>query len=227
MNCSKSLPGLLAAAAVCIAATATDVGAQARGRAGRGPSSVGRAVPRASAPRVYAPQRYYGGARRYYGNGRIVAYAPYRPYYYGYRPGLTIGFYAGYGYPYGYAGYYPYGYRSYYGGYGYGGYGYGSYGYGGYGYGPYGYPLPPPGYVSMRPGVAYGGVRIEGAPPDGQVFADGYYVGVVDDFDGTFQHMNLEAGAHKIEIRLGGQPPIEFDVNVLPGQTITFHAGIR
>jgi hypothetical protein len=51
-------------------------------------------------------------------------------------------------------------------------------------------------------------------------------VGVVDDFDGAFQHMNLEAGAHKIEIRLAGQAPIEFDVNVLPGQTITFHAGI-
>jgi hypothetical protein len=223
MNCSKSLPALLAAAAMCVAAT--DVSAQSRGRSGgHGPSSVGRAVPRASAPRVYGPQRYYGGAHRVIVSPRIVAYAPYRPYYYGYRPGISIGFYAGYGYPYGYpyGGYYPYGYRSYYGGYGYGGYGYG-----GYGYGPYGYPLPPASYVSMQPGVPYGGVRIQGAPPDAQVFADGYYVGVVDDFDGSFQHMNLEAGAHKIEVRVGGQPPIEFDVNVLPGQTITFHAGLR
>src|SRR5262245_1377790 len=224
MTCSKSFPVLLAAV-VCLAGTATDAGAQARARGPRGPV-VGRAVPRVYAPsRVYSPARVYAG--RYYGYPRVVGYAPYRPYYYGYRPGLTIGFFTGYGYPYGYPyygypyGYYPYGSRVAVGvgyGYGYGGYG--------YGYGPYGYPLPPPGYVSMQPGVAYGGVRIQGAPRDGQVFVDGYYVGIVDDFDGTFQHLNLEGGAHKIEIRLQGQQPLEFEVNVLPGQTITYHAGI-
>jgi hypothetical protein len=207
---SKSLPVLLAAAA-CLVGTASTADAQSRGRAvARGPV-VGRA-----APRVYAPSRVYGRVI----SPRIVGYAPYRPYYYGYRPGLTIGFYSGFGYPYGYPyyGYYPYGYRSY--------YGYSSYGYGGYGYGPYGYPLPPASYVSMQPGVAYGGVRIQGAPRDAQVFADGYYVGIVDDFDGITQHLNLEAGVHKIELRLPNQPPIEFDVNVQPGQTITYHAGI-
>jgi hypothetical protein len=183
---------------------------------------VGRAVPRGPA-HVYAPQRYYAPAHRgyygspYYYGPRVVGYAPYYPYYYPYRPGLTIGFYAGYGYPYGYAsygyGYSPYGYRSYYGA----------------AYGPYGYPLPPAGYVSMSPGQAYGGVRIQGAPLDAQVFVDGYYVGIVDDFDGTYQHVNLEAGRHQIEIRLpgGNVEPLTFDVNVQAGQTITYHAGIR
>jgi len=214
MNYSKVLPTMLTAV-VCLAAAPTDVFAQPRGHGGGGHVAAGRAVPRgyAGAPRVYAPYRYYGHVYRPY----VVGYAPYRPYYYPYRAGFTVGFYAGFGYPYGYPyyGYYPYGASAYYG-----------YGYP-YGYGPYyNYPLPPAGYMSMRPGVAYGGVRIQGAPPDGRVFVDGYYVGVVDDFDGPFQHLNLEPGVHKIEIRMGDEPGVAFDVNVQPGQTITYHAGM-
>jgi hypothetical protein len=231
MNYSKSIAALLLAGVVCVA-TPDIVTAQghSRGRAGGGHSggtTVGRAVPRGPAhvygpARVYGPGRYYGPAHRgYYYPARVVGYAPYYPYYYPYRAGLTLGFYAGFGYPYGYAsfgygypygGYYPYGYRSYYGS----------------GYGPYGYPLPPAGYVSMSPGHAYGGVRIQGAPLDAQVFVDGYYVGIVDDFDGTYQHLNLEAGRHQLEIRLpgGAAEPLTIDVNVVAGQTITYHAGI-
>src|SRR5207249_9574457 len=62
------------------------------------------------------------------------------------------------------------------------------------------YPTPPPGYLSVIPGRLYGGVRIPGAPRDAQVLVDGYYMGVVDEFDGVFQHMNLEVGPHHVEI---------------------------
>ena len=143
------------------------------------------------------------------GGGGGVRVAPrvgvrpyYRPYYYGPRFGL--GFYSGYPY-----GYYPYGY------YGYGlGYGY-PYGYG------YGYPY---GYVGGAYANSYGGVRITDAPEEAGVYADGYYVGTVGDFDGKFQHLNLEAGAHHIEIAPQGEPRIAFDVNIRPGQTITYRA---
>ena len=74
---------------------------------------------------------------------------------------------------------------------------------------------------------AYGGVRIQGAPHQAQVFVDGYYVGVVDDFDGAFQQLNLEAGAHELEIRIPGRAPSSYDVNVQPGQTMTIHAGFQ
>ena len=87
---------------------------------------------------------------------------------------------------------------------------------------PYGYT--PRGYYDPIPGRYYGGVRITGAPRDAQVFADGYFVGIVDDFDGIFQHMNLEAGPHHIEIQEADSEPIAFDVDVRPGQTITFRA---
>lgn len=87
---------------------------------------------------------------------------------------------------------------------------------------PYGYT--PRGYYDPLPGRFYGGVRITGAPRQAHVFADGYYVGIVNDFDGIFQHINLEAGPHHIEIEEPGFEPIAFDVVVQPGRTITFNA---
>jgi len=89
---------------------------------------------------------------------------------------------------------------------------------------PYGYT--PRSYYDPIPGRYYGGLRITGAPRDARVFADGYYVGIVDDFDGIFQHMNLEAGPHHIEVEAYGFEPIAFDVDVRPGQTITFRADL-
>ena len=127
----------------------------------------------------------------------IVNIVPSRPYSYRYRSGFSASFY--YGAP-------SYGYR----------YGYNPYG--------YGYAVPPAGYLSAVPGRLYGGVRITDAPRDAQVFVDGYYMGVVDEFDGVFQHMNLEAGPHHIEVREPGFEAIAFDVNVQPDQTITFRA---
>jgi len=159
-----------------------------------------RAVPRESQrPRVDVPR-----------GGRPTYVVPRRPYVYNYRPYV-------YRAPYGYR---PYGYRP---GWNLGlyfGAPYSAYGYPGYGYGPSaGY-----GYYSLVPGRSYGAVRIVDAPRDAQVLVDGYYAGVVDDYDGVFQHLNLEAGAHRIEIQIPGGPPISFDVRVRPGETVTYHA---
>jgi hypothetical protein len=201
---------IILSAAMCATLAATDAAAQRRGggggRPGGGGRTMGQAVPRGSVrgggPRVVSP--------------RVGVRAPYRSYsyrpYYRYRPGISLGFYAGYPF-YGY-GYYGYPYRYYGGPYGY----YGYYGY------PYAYGYPAAGYgYGYGYGNAYGGVRIEGAPPDAEVFADGYYVGIADDFDGAFQKLELEPGAHSIEVRAPGLPPTAFDVNIQPGRTVTFH----
>ena len=92
-----------------------------------------------------------------------------------------------------------------------------------YGYQPYGPPAAY-GYYALAPGLAYGAVRIVGAPRDARVFVDGYYAGVVDDYDGVFQHLNLEAGPHRIEIEVPGYPAQAFDVRIEPGRTITYRA---
>jgi hypothetical protein len=151
---------------------------------------------------------YRGGA--YY---RPYYRSYYRPYY-GYGPAFSFGFYAGYPfYGYGYYGY-PY---AYYPPYPYYGYPYG-YPYAGYA-GSYAYPAGN-GYASVE---AYSGVRIQGAPPNAEVFADGNSVGIVDDFDGAAQRLQLTPGAHSIEIHAPGMAAMVYDVNVQPGRTVTLH----
>ena len=156
-------------------------------------------------PGYYPSRGGYGyrGGYPYYGYG----YRPYYGYGYGYGLGLSIGVGLGFGYPYGY-GYYGYGYSN-------GGY-YPAYG----GYGGYGYVAPGGGYS------AYGGVRIQGAPRNAEVYVDGAYAGIVDDYDGVFQRLDLEPGSHEIEIRTAGRP-LTYDVNLTAGQTLTVHANVR
>ena len=210
---------------VCAALAATEVSAQSR--RGGGGGAMGRAAgrsaeragaPRTAGPRTAVPRTVAPITRGYYPTRVAPRFASpylYRPYYRGYRPGLSVGFYSGYGYGYPYRnGYYRYPY--------YNGYAYDPYA---YGYAPYNYA--PPAYLAVRPGYSHGSVRIEGAPPDAQVFVNGYYVGRVDDFDGAFQRLNLRSGPQHIEIRAPGLAPMSFNVNVLPGQTITYHAGMR
>jgi hypothetical protein len=105
--------------------------------------------------------------------------------------------------------------------------GYGAYG--GYSsYGVYGAPYYAPGpHYPYASSYDMGGVRLRMRPRDAQVFVDGYYAGLVDDFDGTFQQLRLEAGGHKIEVRMPGFEDLEMDVHVQPGRTITLHEDLR
>jgi hypothetical protein len=70
-------------------------------------------------------------------------------------------------------------------------------------------------------------VRIDLPQRDAEVYVDGYFVGVVDDFDGVFQQVNLEAGPHRIEVRAPGFETIAFQVNIEPNRTITYRAELR
>ena len=103
-------------------------------------------------------------------------------------------------------------------GHGYYGHGYGGYGYGGYRYGGYG----PYGYGANRYSN-YGAVRIEvnpkGSRDVSQVYVDEAHAGVVNDFDGRFQRLNLPAGKHEIEIRLDGYQTLRVAIFVSPGNT--------
>ena len=186
-----------------------------RSQRAEGSQRAERAVPR-SAERApdRAPDRSYDRSRE---RGTYITprdirprvVVPFRPYSYGNR---AYG-YPSYGYPFGYRAYaYRPGFSLYFG------LPYSAYGYPGYGYGG-GY-----GYYSAVPGRAYGSVRIVDAPEDAQVFVDGYYAGIVDDYDGVFQRLNLEIGPHRIQIESPGYPPAEFDVRIEPGQTITYRA---
>lgn len=83
-----------------------------------------------------------------------------------------------------------------------------------------------PEYYDPQPDAVLGGVRITDAPRDAQVFVDGAYVGIVDDFDAVGEHLNLEPGRHRIEIHTPASGATAFDVIVQQGRTITLRVGV-
>ena len=100
---------------------------------------------------------------------------------------------------------------------------YGAYGVYGGAYAPYA-PYSP--YAQYAP-YEIGAIRLKVRPRDAQVFVDGHYAGLVDDFDGAFQSLRLEHGGHKIEIRMPGFEDLELDIHVQPGRTITLSETLR
>jgi hypothetical protein len=47
-------------------------------------------------------------------------------------------------------------------------------------------------------------VRLSVTPKEAAVYVDGYYAGIVDDFDGVFQSLPLSPGGHEIAVYLEG-----------------------
>ncbi len=66
-----------------------------------------------------------------------------------------------------------------------------------------------------------GAIRIQVKPNEdkAQVYVDGAHAGVVDDFDGVFQRLNLPTGRHDVEIRLAGHRTFRQQVFVSPRRT--------
>jgi len=155
------------------------------------------------------------------GNQAVYRSNYYRPYYSHYRPYYS--YYRPYYSPYWYNGfyasfYYGLGYSPFYASFAYGGYPYG-YGYG-YGYGgPYGYPYY--GYSS------WSSARIEVKPREAQVFVDGYYVGIADQFDGVFQRLDMQPGGHEIAIYLPGYRTYHERIYFQPGNSLHLKANLE
>lgn len=217
VNTMTASRALTIALAVAIIAAATPAYAQrAHGRRGSGGGAAVRAVPRGSVRPLPGPRP-----------GRVIVNR-------GYRAGWPVYRYNawGWGNPYGFYGSGIYG--GFYYGSGWGGWGNPYWGWGpgagigpawGYGYG-YGYPAAgAPGYVAAP--RLDGGLRLDVAERDAQVFVDGYYAGMVGDFNGVWQRLTLEPGPHRVEIQLEGFEPVSFDVNVEPGRTITYRTQLR
>ena len=76
----------------------------------------------------------------------------------------------------------------------------------------------------MRP---IGGVQLDLEPRRAQVFVDGAYAGVVDDFRGYYRHLALPAGPHLIEVFTAGYMPLTFETMVVPDRTITYRWSLQ
>jgi PEGA domain len=73
-------------------------------------------------------------------------------------------------------------------------------------------------------GAPVGGVQLDIDPRRAQVFVDGTYVGLVEDFSGYFHHLEVPAGPHDIAVVAPGYEPLSLHVLVSPGATITQRA---
>ena len=126
-------------------------------------------------------------------SGRSVAVVARPTYYYPrfYYPGYS--WYSGYYWPYSYGGFYD-----------------------PFFWGQYRYPPPYYGRYYDNSGAA----QLKVAPRNAQVYVDGYFAGVVDNFDGNFQRLNVEAGEHELQFYLEGHRPFSVKVLFVRGRTV-------
>ena len=62
-------------------------------------------------------------------------------------------------------------------------------------------------------------VRVEVTPKDAEVYVDGYYAGIVDDFDGVFQRLRMTPGEHEIVVRRDGFHSLRQNLYLTPDST--------
>jgi len=70
-------------------------------------------------------------------------------------------------------------------------------------------------------------VQLDVEPRHALVYADGWCVGVVDDFSGYYHHLEIGAGLHDIEIVAPGYEPASIRLAVSPGRTTTYRASLN
>jgi PEGA domain len=63
-------------------------------------------------------------------------------------------------------------------------------------------------------------VKLEVKPNQAEVYVDGYYAGVVDDFDGTFQRLHVAPGQHELELYLDGYRPAKQQLYLTADKTV-------
>jgi hypothetical protein len=86
---------------------------------------------------------------------------------------------------------------------------------------PYPYPvfgLPAPGFIV---GDHFSSLRLQVPQRDALVYVDGYAAGIVDDFDGVFQRLQLIPGHHEILVYLQGHRPLRQNLYFNPRSTHT------
>src|SRR5581483_5048447 len=71
-------------------------------------------------------------------------------------------------------------------------------------------------YRYVEPGAS---VRLEVKPKEAEVYVDGFYAGIVDDFDGVFQRLHVPPGPHEITLYLDGYRTVTQQVRLSADKT--------
>jgi hypothetical protein len=91
--------------------------------------------------------------------------------------------------------------------------------------GPYG----PTAYVTdpRMLAIPKGGLRFETNPESAQVFVDGNYVGIVEDFGLRGRLLELTIGPRHVELRAPGYETVTFDLNITANQVSRFRGDLQ
>ena len=87
--------------------------------------------------------------------------------------------------------------------------------------------LLPPEPVPVETPPALGRLILEVEPATAQVFADGYYVGVPEDFSVARGGGLLAAGPHRIDVNAAGFEPMTLNLRVTASQPVTVRAALK
>jgi hypothetical protein len=78
-------------------------------------------------------------------------------------------------------------------------------------------------YFAYEANPARASLRIQANPSQAEVYVDGYYAGIVDDFDGVFQRLHVTPGTHEITLRLDGFRTWSAEIYAAPHSTVKLH----
>jgi PEGA domain len=84
-----------------------------------------------------------------------------------------------------------------------------------------------PGAISCDAAAPCGGVSFDIRPGSAQVYVDGTFAGLVEDFDGASEPLLLAPGTHYVEIRLAGYRTATFDVTIAPGEVTPYQGALE
>jgi hypothetical protein len=72
-----------------------------------------------------------------------------------------------------------------------------------------------------------GGISFDIGPASAQVYVDGSFAGIVEDFDANSEPLLLAPGSHYVEIRLAGYRTVSFDVTITPGEITPYQGTLE
>lgn len=77
-------------------------------------------------------------------------------------------------------------------------------------------------YLRRQREAARGGLVLTSVPDMAQVYVDGYYVGLAGEFGLRGRAINLDAGAHHVELRAPGYETLTFKVAIEPNGLVRY-----
>lgn len=81
--------------------------------------------------------------------------------------------------------------------------------------------------IACEASAPCGGISFDIGPASAQVYVDGSFAGIVEDFDARSEPLLLAPGSHYVEIRLAGYRTVSFDVTITPGEITPYQGTLE